>query len=114
MFSWRANWMATVIGRAGIAVKNNLFYVKGGYAGVNNRLTVTDTVPPYAVRDADALAQRLDRRRRLGIRHHRELDRRTRVRLFGLRAKTTSSLARPSEPTPSMPSPATFSRPWSA
>jgi outer membrane immunogenic protein len=43
-FSWRADWMATVTGRAGIAVRNNLFYVKGGYAGVNNRLSVSDTV----------------------------------------------------------------------
>jgi hypothetical protein len=33
----------------------------------------------------DAVTQRLDRRRRLGIRHHRELDRRPRVRLLGLR-----------------------------
>jgi len=45
-FSWRTNWMATVTGRAGYAVNNNLFYVKGGYAGVNNRLSVVDTVPP--------------------------------------------------------------------
>ena len=37
--------MATITGRAGIAVNNNLFYVKGGYAGVNNRLAVSDTVP---------------------------------------------------------------------
>ncbi|UPK00441.1 outer membrane beta-barrel protein [Bradyrhizobium sp. 170] len=44
-FSWRADWMATVTGRAGIAVNNNLFYVKGGYAGVNNRLSVVDAVP---------------------------------------------------------------------
>jgi hypothetical protein len=33
----------------------------------------------------DAVVQRLDRRRRRGIRHHRELDRRPRVRLLGLR-----------------------------
>jgi len=45
-FSWRADWMATITGRAGYAVANNLFYVKGGYAGVNNRLTVTDVLPP--------------------------------------------------------------------
>jgi outer membrane immunogenic protein len=44
-FSWRADWMATVVGRAGIAFNNNLLYVKGGYAGVNNRLSVSDTVP---------------------------------------------------------------------
>jgi len=45
-FSWRADWMATITGRAGYAVANNLFYVKGGYAGVNNRLSVTDMLPP--------------------------------------------------------------------
>jgi outer membrane immunogenic protein len=44
-FSWRTEWMATVVGRAGIAFNNNLLYVKGGYAGVNNRLSVSDTVP---------------------------------------------------------------------
>ena len=37
--------MATVTGRAGIAVNNNLFYVKGGYAGVNNRLSVSRVLP---------------------------------------------------------------------
>ncbi|MCS3725852.1 outer membrane protein [Bradyrhizobium betae] len=46
VFTWRANVLATVVGRAGFAVQNNLFYVKGGYAGVNNRLNVTDTVGP--------------------------------------------------------------------
>jgi outer membrane immunogenic protein len=45
-FSWRADWMATITGRAGYAVTNNLFYVKGGYAGVNNRLSVVDALPP--------------------------------------------------------------------
>ncbi len=44
VFTWRANVLATVVGRAGFAVQNNLFYIKGGYAGVNNRLSVTDTV----------------------------------------------------------------------
>ena len=44
-FSWRTDWMATITGRAGYAVNNNLFYVKGGYAGVNNRLSVVDLVP---------------------------------------------------------------------
>lgn len=43
-FSWRTDWMATITGRAGIAVNNNLFYAKGGYAGVNNRLSVTDAL----------------------------------------------------------------------
>jgi len=45
-FDWRTNWMATITGRVGYAVTNNLFYVKGGYAGVNNRLSVTDVLPP--------------------------------------------------------------------
>src|SRR5882757_9985872 len=27
-FSWRADWMATITGRAGITYSNNLFYVK--------------------------------------------------------------------------------------
>jgi len=31
-------------GRFGYAVTNNLFYVKGGYAGVNNKLSVVDVV----------------------------------------------------------------------
>ena len=44
VFSWRANVLATIVGRAGFAVQNNLFYVKGGYAGVNNRLSVSDTI----------------------------------------------------------------------
>jgi outer membrane immunogenic protein len=34
------------MGRVGIAYTNNLFYVKGGCAGVNNRLSVTDALPP--------------------------------------------------------------------
>ena len=38
--------MATITGRVGVAMNNNLFYVKGGYAGVNNRLAVSDAVPP--------------------------------------------------------------------
>ncbi|MEZ5819337.1 MAG: outer membrane beta-barrel protein [Xanthobacteraceae bacterium] len=44
VFSWRTNWMASIVGRAGIAFNNNLLYVKGGWAGVNNRLSVSDTV----------------------------------------------------------------------
>jgi len=47
VFTWRANLLATIVGRAGFAVQNNLFYIKGGYAGVNNRLSVTDTVGPF-------------------------------------------------------------------
>jgi outer membrane immunogenic protein len=39
--------MATITGRFGYAVTNNLFYVKAGYAGVNNRLAVSDTVPAF-------------------------------------------------------------------
>ena len=83
MFTWRSNWMATVTGGAGIAVNNNLFDVKVGYAGVNNRLAVSDTVPAFVGADPDDW-HTADRRRRLGRRHHRELDRRFRVRLFGL------------------------------
>ena len=75
-FSWRADWMATITGRAGFAVNNNLFYVKGGYAGVNNRLSVSMWCR-RRVGLADPVAQWLDRRRRLGIRHYPELDRRT-------------------------------------
>lgn len=44
VFSWRTNWMASVVGRLGVAFNNNLLYVKGGWAGVNNRLSVSDTV----------------------------------------------------------------------
>jgi outer membrane immunogenic protein len=44
VFSWRTDWMVTVVGRAGVAFNNNLLYVKGGYAGVNNRLSVVDTL----------------------------------------------------------------------
>ena len=47
VFSWRSDWMATITGRAGYAWANNLFYVKGGYAGVDNRLAVSDAVPPF-------------------------------------------------------------------
>ena len=46
VFSWRTNGMVTITGRTGIAVNNNLFYVKGGYAGVSSRLAVSDVVPP--------------------------------------------------------------------
>jgi outer membrane immunogenic protein len=44
VFSWRTNVLATIVGRAGFAVQNNLLYIKGGYAGANNRLSVTDPV----------------------------------------------------------------------
>jgi outer membrane immunogenic protein len=37
--------MATITGRIGYAVTNNLFYAKGGYAGVNNHLSVVDVNP---------------------------------------------------------------------
>lgn len=46
VFSWRTNWMATVTGRIGYAFANNLIYAKGGYAGINSRLSVSDTVGP--------------------------------------------------------------------
>jgi outer membrane immunogenic protein len=52
-FSWRTNWMATVTGRVGFAARNKLFYVKGGYAGVNNRLAVSDVVPPFVGSGSD-------------------------------------------------------------
>ncbi len=45
VFSWRTNVLATVVARAGFTVQNNLLYIKGGYAGANNRLSVSDTVP---------------------------------------------------------------------
>src|SRR5262245_26891872 len=45
VFSWKSEWMASIVGRAGVAFNNNLLYVKGGWAGVNNRLSVSDTVP---------------------------------------------------------------------
>jgi outer membrane immunogenic protein len=53
VFSWRANWMATVTGRTGVAWKNNLFYVKGGYAGISNHLAVSDVVPPFVGSGSD-------------------------------------------------------------
>jgi outer membrane immunogenic protein len=53
LFSWRTNWMATVTGRTGVAVNNNLFYVKGGYAGISNRLAVSDVVPPFVGSGSD-------------------------------------------------------------
>jgi outer membrane immunogenic protein len=46
VFSWRSNWMATVTGRVGITANNNLFYTKGGYAGVDSHLAVSAVVPP--------------------------------------------------------------------
>mgnify|MGYP001156542833 CR=1 FL=1 len=45
VFNWRTEWMATVVGRLGLAYNNNLFYVRGGWAGVNNKLSVVDNVP---------------------------------------------------------------------
>jgi outer membrane immunogenic protein len=47
VFSWRTNWMTTITGRAGVAMNNNLFYVKGGYAGASNHLAVVDNVAPF-------------------------------------------------------------------
>jgi outer membrane immunogenic protein len=54
VFSWRTNWMATVTGRTGIAVNNNLFYVKGGYAGVSSHMAVSDVVPPAVGSGSDS------------------------------------------------------------
>ncbi len=54
VFSWRTNWMATITGRAGIAMNNNLFYVKGGYAGVSSHLAVSDVVPPAVGSGSDS------------------------------------------------------------
>jgi outer membrane immunogenic protein len=53
VFSWHTDWMATVTGRLGVAYLNNLFYVKGGYAGVNNRLSVSDVVGPFVGSGSD-------------------------------------------------------------
>lgn len=53
VFSWRNNWMATITARAGFAVNNNLFYAKGGYAGVNSHLAVSDVLPPAAGSGSD-------------------------------------------------------------
>ena len=47
VFSWRTSMMATIAGRVGYAANNNLFYFKGGYAGVYNRLAVSDVTPPF-------------------------------------------------------------------
>ena len=57
-FSWRADWMATITGRLGYAVSNNLFYVKGGYAGVNNRLSVVVDAPARDRRPSGTMAGR--------------------------------------------------------
>ena len=53
VFSWRSNWMATVTGRTGVAMNNNLFYVKGGYAGVSSHLAVSDVIPPFGRSGSD-------------------------------------------------------------
>ena len=53
VFSWRSNWMATVTGRFGYALNNNLFYAKGGYAGVSSHLAVVDAVPPFVGAGSD-------------------------------------------------------------
>lgn len=91
VFSWRANVLATVVGRAGFAVQNNLFYFKGGYAGVNNRLGQRHRRCGDGFGRTDPLGQRLDRRRRLGIRRHPQLDRRPRIQLRGLRQPDLSA-----------------------
>jgi outer membrane immunogenic protein len=53
LFSWRTNWMATITGRFGYAVNNNLFYAKGGYAGASSHLAVVDAVPPFVGAGSD-------------------------------------------------------------
>ena len=53
VFSWRTNWMATITGRAGIAVNNNLFYAKGGYAGASSHMAVSDVLPPVTGSGSD-------------------------------------------------------------
>ena len=40
-FSWRADWMATITGRAGIAFDNFLIYGKGGFAAASNKISLT-------------------------------------------------------------------------
>jgi outer membrane immunogenic protein len=46
LFSWHTNWMATITGRFGVTANNNLFYFKAGYAGINDRMSVSDVLPP--------------------------------------------------------------------
>jgi len=53
VYSWRTNFMTTITGRAGFAVNNNLFYVKGGYAGVSSHLAVSDVFPPLGRSGSD-------------------------------------------------------------
>ena len=75
-FSWRADWMATITGRAGIAV-NQQSVLREGRLCRREQPLVGDRCHRLRFGFADPVAQRLDRRRRLGIRHHPELDRRT-------------------------------------
>jgi outer membrane immunogenic protein len=53
VFNWRTNFMTTVTGRVGFAVNNNLFYGKGGYAGVSSHLAVSDVVAPVVGSGSD-------------------------------------------------------------
>ena len=53
VFSWKSNAMATVTARLGYAVNNNLFYAKGGYAGISSHLAVVDAVPPFVGSGSD-------------------------------------------------------------
>ncbi len=46
IFTTRINGIATVVGRIGYAWNNWLIYAKGGYAGANVKLGVSDTVAP--------------------------------------------------------------------
>jgi outer membrane immunogenic protein len=45
-FTTKVDGIASVVGRAGIASNNWLFYVKGGWAGANAKLSVIDNVGP--------------------------------------------------------------------
>lgn len=46
VFTTKINGIATVVGRIGYAWNNWLVYAKGGYAGANVKLGVSDTVAP--------------------------------------------------------------------
>ena len=108
------DWMATVTGRAGIAFNNNLFYVKGGDR-VNNRLAVSDTVPAFVGAGSQTHWHNgwtIGAGWEYGITANWIVGFEYDYSAFET-TRTTHSLARRAEPTPSMPSPATFSRPWS-
>ena len=45
VFAWNVNWMASFVGRLGLAFNTSLIYVKGGWVGADSELSVVDTVP---------------------------------------------------------------------